>query len=453
MVNLKEPIPAIVITDSDPPPGSPSAAPARVLRPANEVLDEVTWLTHLDFYTVRDGVVAAFDEDDLDSTPRAKGGRVGSKRHVDLDKVLSQIADLVKAYLLLHARFELKSKAATMFVQEAERPGVARLVEAGDETWKYVHDIVPIIRGGNRTGLRIAQDVVDSLLRMFGVQVEIREYIWLKERGGLADCDGTVDLGSAQLEDPLEWKLRLLHFVYALALVSSMNSHANEFNWQIWDDPVEYFKISESLTFRKYDIGSMGQFLGPVWILAGEVAFPLPDDVSASDVRPGRIGSVAHQEFAGIDFQHLSAKFSEQDLGGPTNTITEADTSTSEIASNVFDKPEGPSFTFQISVSIPQLRALWNANIKFAVEEQPIDREKIDAETMQQTSVLAIKSLEVGSGVVLPIGMPTLMELDVEVVCGWYSLDLEGSGNVITMADIEGDGDLELCDTDFLLII
>lgn len=220
-----------------------------------------------------------------------------------------------------------------------------------------------------------------------------------------------------------------------------MNSHVNDFNWQIWDDPVECFKISDSLTFRKYDIGSMGQFLGPVWILAGEVAFSVSKHEPTSDVRPRRLDSVTEEKFA------------EKDLDRPLNTTTEAEMSTIEESRDALDEAEIPSSKFQISASITQLKSLWNANVNFAVEEEPIDREKSDAETLQKTSASAIKSLEFGSGIVLPIGMPTLMDLDVEVVCGWYSLDPEGNGNTIAMADIEGDGEIELCDSDFLLVI
>lgn len=185
MVNSQQPSPATIDIAPDAPSESPSAP--WVLLPANEVFDEVTWLTHLDFYTVRDGVVAAFDEDELDGTPRANGGRGGRKKDVDLGTVLSQIADLVEAYLLLHARFDLTFRTTTMFVQEAERPGVARLAGVGEETWKYVHDIVPIIRGGSRVGLRIAHEVVDSLLSNFKVQVEIREFTWSREGSCEAD--------------------------------------------------------------------------------------------------------------------------------------------------------------------------------------------------------------------------------------------------------------------------
>lgn len=151
-----------------------SLAP-RTLRPANEVLDEVTKLTHLDSYNVRDGVAAAFDETDPDSTPKAKGKQSGSnKKEVDLGKVVSQMADLVKAYDLLHVEFDLRSKSMTMFVQEVARPGVAGLIEVGEEVWSDVHDLLKMCREGREDGLRHAGDEVDRLLMMFGVVAEIR---------------------------------------------------------------------------------------------------------------------------------------------------------------------------------------------------------------------------------------------------------------------------------------
>lgn len=180
MPNFQDLAPAIETTV--PRPLSPSAP--RTLRPANEVLDEVTRLTHLDSYNVRNGVVAAFDGPDPDSTPKARGGRNGSnKKDVDFGKVVSQVADLVKAYDLLHVEFDLRSKAATMFVQEVARPGVAGLVEVGEEVWSDIHDLVKVCREGSEDGLIQAGDEVDRLLTMFGVMAEIREYIWPGESG------------------------------------------------------------------------------------------------------------------------------------------------------------------------------------------------------------------------------------------------------------------------------
>ncbi|TLD29556.1 Malonamoyl-CoA synthetase [Venturia nashicola] len=423
--------PAVIITA----PLDGPRSRARTVRPANEVLDEVTWLTHLDTYRVRDGVVAAFDDDDLDTTPREREGLGSNSRDMRLWRVLSQIADLVRAYNLLHSQLELRSKAMTMFVQEVERPGVARLVEVGEGVWRYIHGLVPIIQEGSHSGLWIARRVINALLMKFGVRAKTPAH-----------------LRSAQWQDVFDLKLRYLHFVYALALVSSMKSHAIDFNWQFWDEPVKYFKINESLTFRKYDIGSMGEYLGPVWILAKKTTFLLPND-GPSDSRSGRIDSGTEHESAGLDLPYLSARFANQELDGPTNTSTEAEMSTTEISKNTSNDPERPSFTFQISVSIPQLRELWNANIEFAEAEQMLDRESIEAGTMQETRTAAIKILEVGSGVVLPIGRPTLMNTEVEVVCGWYSLDPEGNGNMMAMADIIRDGEVELCDSDTLLII
>lgn len=171
MVNFQYLAPAIEITA--PPPLSPSTP--RTLRPANEVLDEVYLLTHLDSYTIHDRVVAAFDENDVNSTPRAKEGRGSTRRDVNLGRVLSQIADLVKAYDLLQEEFQLRTKAITMFVQEVARPGVARLVEAGEEVWTDVYDLVEICRKGSQDELRQAEVEADRLLLIFGVVAETRE--------------------------------------------------------------------------------------------------------------------------------------------------------------------------------------------------------------------------------------------------------------------------------------
>lgn len=215
------------------------------------------------------------------------------------------------------------------------------------------------------------------------------------------DCDVTEDLETrASLHDALGWKLRHVHFVYALALVSSMNCHTVDFNWQIWEDPAECFMVNKSLEFRKHDIGSMAEFLGQVWVLAKKTASGRSNDEPA---RPG------------------------------------------------------PSLRFQISVSITQLWSLWHADINFAVtEEHLIEREQIKFGTMHKKRGLQIQSLEVGSGMVLPIVEPALRSsaISTETVCGWCSLDLE-TGNIMGgMADVACDfGEVEVYESDMLLIL
>lgn len=261
------------------------------------------------------------------------------------------------------------------------------------------------------------------------------------------------------VHDVLGLKLRHLHFVYALALVSSINNHAVDFNWQIWDDPVDCLKVSKSLAFRKYDIGSMGEFLGQVWILANETALDIPTGEPARSVRPGRIDSFAEQELAGVDLPFLAENFAKQDLVEPTSKITEAESSAMEISRGHSNEPTGPSVAFQISVSISQLWALWHANINFAEkEDRSINRENTESETTQEKPGLRIGSLGVGEGVILPIDNPAPgnSALSKEVVCKWYSLGADGDGNVRTMADIAGDEDISgvvFYHFDMLLII
>ncbi|QDS77452.1 hypothetical protein FKW77_006872 [Venturia effusa] len=454
MTDVQDLVPAIIITS--PPPSPPSSPAPQALRPANEVLEEVTRLTHLDFYNVRDGVVSAFDgvvsafdEVDAENTPRAQGGsdndrhqlRRSEVRAVDLEKVLSQLADLIKAYDMLHAQFTLKSKAITMLVQEEERPKVAALVQVGEEVWTCIDDLVELCREGDHDDLGKAGEEVERLLARFGLEIEILVH--------------AKDLASVHVL--LGWKLRYLHFVYALALVSSINNHAVDFNWQIWDDPVDCFKFGDSLTFRKHDIGSMGDFLGQVWILAREMTLDMPNDEPVGNARPGRNDSFATRRLPDVDLLFRFPSLADQNLHEPPNTITEPGKSTIETSRDISAEPEGPSCTFQISVSIIQLWRLWNADINFAEVEHSGNGTAIEFQTKQKKRGLRIESVELGFGVVVPMGEPVPSDSSVphEVVCRWCKLGPDENGNVRTMADILGEGNVGEVDygCDRLLIL
>lgn len=79
-----------------------------------------------------------------------------------------------------------------------------------------------------------AEDEIEQLLKTFGVDANIRKFN--KEDW---DLDPTTNCDAAEeLEEEIEslaygvlgWKLQHLHFVYALALISSVTNHAVDFN-------------------------------------------------------------------------------------------------------------------------------------------------------------------------------------------------------------------------------
>lgn len=259
----------------------------------------------------------------------------------------------------------------------------------------------------------------------------------------------------------MAWKLRHLHFLYALALVSSVGNHVVDFDWQIWEEPVRCFRVSKTLTFRRHDVESMAGFLGKVWILAKEELVNETDqDTTAGGGggRPGRIDSCVERDPAELEFQYLAIASAEQNMDETASTHQTAETGFIKGLTNPTSNPKGVNSTFQISISVSQLCALWNADIGFVEPEQhQVDREDASTRTTGKGSGRRIKRLEVGSGVILPVvGSSSDKHASKEIVCKWYSLESTGSTNVRTMVEVVGDEDIGyvfLTDLDTLLIL
>lgn len=424
-------------------------------RPADEVLAEITRLTHLDDYPILEGVVSPIEE----------------ARHVVIgifpDNILSKISDLVKAYDLLHTEFELRSTSITMFVQEKNRPRVARLVEVNEDEWGNVENLIPLCRQGSEASLMEAEDEIEQLLQTFEVDAEIREFDVDVVFGFSADCDVAVwlkDEVKSSTHGILGWKLQHLHFVYALALISSVTNHVVDFNWQIWEEPVHCFRFNGVLTFRRHAIGSMGEFLGPVWILANDAIIDsVHHSTASSEYLPRTNHSFGQRGFGERGTVLLAGDFAErnQESDRTTSSRTETGTYPMKAPAAHSGNAAGSDFAFNISISVVKLWALWYVNVKFVEQVRDlVDGANAETKTPPNGSRPRIESLEVGSGVVLPVD-DSLNEQFVtdgtdEIVCRWYNLDRNDHGNAKTMADIVIEGnteDVSFYDSYTLLIV
>jgi hypothetical protein len=268
------------------------------------------------------------------------------------------------------------------------------------------------------------------------------------------DLRGKVEL---TLHSVVGWKLQRLHFVYALASVFSLAGHVVDFDWEIWNERVQSFQISDELKFERHQIGSLAAHLGPVWILAKyQTLTDLHLNIANSNTLSG-----ADHSFIQLPYEVADQKSDdERTLGAPAEPGTVL-VRTSKVIPCEPCHADNLSIAFQLSIPVNKLWALWNTTINLVEQDQYlVDEENANPEIPTKGPRPRIESLVVGSGVILPVD-PSLIKYFTssggsEIVCRWFNLCTNEYGDMRTAADVVVEEDVEnveLFDCFTLLII
>jgi hypothetical protein len=263
----------------------------------------------------------------------------------------------------------------------------------------------------------------------------------------MADCVIAEDLRGAvesTLHGVVGWKLQRLHFVYALASVFSLAGHVVDFDWEIWNERVQSFQISNELTFERHQIGSLAAHLGPVWILAKyQTLTDLHFNIANSDTLSG-----ADHSFIQLPYEVADQNSDDE---GTTGAPAEPGTMLVRTSKNIPCEPcdvDDLSIAFQLSIPVNKLWALWNTTINFVEQDQYlVDEENACFETLAKGSRPRIESLVVGSGVILPVDTSSIEHFipsgGSEIVCRWFNLCINEHGDMRTTADVVVEEDVE----------